>query len=120
MYKDVHVVYYLMLFFLMIRRPPRSTLFPYTTLFRSAAGSGRPRSASDSESVTGTSTSASPGRVTAGSPRLATTCQLPSVPRSRPADVLAVRRGALEQRDRVHAERLAHPVQQRAEPLLAA
>src|SRR6202041_1777738 len=25
-------------FFLMIRRPPRSTLFPYTTLFRSAAG----------------------------------------------------------------------------------
>src|SRR3990170_7739641 len=26
-------------FFLMIRRPPRSTLFPYTTLFRSCAGS---------------------------------------------------------------------------------
>src|SRR3712207_7884235 len=26
-----------MLFFLMIRRPPRSTLFPYTTLFRSTA-----------------------------------------------------------------------------------
>src|SRR3712207_7160089 len=26
------------LFFLMIRRPPRSTLFPYTTLFRSAGG----------------------------------------------------------------------------------
>src|SRR5256885_13126955 len=26
---------YLLLFFLMIRRPPRSTLFPYTTLFRS-------------------------------------------------------------------------------------
>src|SRR2546430_13593254 len=25
-------------FFLMIRRPPRSTLFPYTTLFRSADG----------------------------------------------------------------------------------
>src|SRR6201999_4613129 len=25
-------------FFLMIRRPPRSTLFPYTTLFRSAPG----------------------------------------------------------------------------------
>src|SRR6266536_2623408 len=25
-------------FFLMIRRPPRSTLFPYTTLFRSAHG----------------------------------------------------------------------------------
>src|SRR3712207_8188539 len=26
---------YLFYFFLMIRRPPRSTLFPYTTLFRS-------------------------------------------------------------------------------------
>src|SRR3712207_8130799 len=26
---------YCLLFFLMIRRPPRSTLFPYTTLFRS-------------------------------------------------------------------------------------
>src|SRR5229473_959781 len=26
---------YLLFFFLMIRRPPRSTLFPYTTLFRS-------------------------------------------------------------------------------------
>src|SRR5256885_11091801 len=28
-------------FFLMIRRPPRSTLFPYTTLFRSAGDRGR-------------------------------------------------------------------------------
>src|SRR3989442_9560331 len=27
-------------FFLMIRRPPRSTLFPYTTLFRSARAAG--------------------------------------------------------------------------------
>src|SRR2546425_6276269 len=27
-------------FFLMIRRPPRSTLFPYTTLFRSPATEG--------------------------------------------------------------------------------
>src|SRR3712207_8836719 len=30
----------LLFFFLMIRRPPRSTLFPYTTLFRSM-GAGR-------------------------------------------------------------------------------
>src|SRR5574340_667204 len=29
------------LFFLMIRRPPRSTLFPYTTLFRSGQGLSR-------------------------------------------------------------------------------
>src|SRR3712207_9252467 len=28
-------------FFLMIRRPPRSTLFPYTTLFRSSAAGRR-------------------------------------------------------------------------------
>src|SRR6266536_6210832 len=28
-------------FFLMIRRPPRSTLFPYTTLFRSPASQAR-------------------------------------------------------------------------------
>src|SRR5476651_2847158 len=28
-------VYVVLFFFLMIRRPPRSTLFPYTTLFRS-------------------------------------------------------------------------------------
>src|SRR5438034_5947829 len=27
--------FHLLFFFLMIRRPPRSTLFPYTTLFRS-------------------------------------------------------------------------------------
>src|SRR3712207_7078060 len=31
-----------MFFFLMIRRPPRSTLFPYTTLFRSFLGYGTP------------------------------------------------------------------------------
>src|SRR3984957_12627543 len=32
---------YYFLFFLMIRRPPRSTLFPYTTLFRSSTWSPR-------------------------------------------------------------------------------
>src|ERR1039458_10430621 len=30
---------HLLIFFLMIRRPPRSTLFPYTTLFRSCCAS---------------------------------------------------------------------------------
>src|SRR2546430_17135898 len=37
--------YYVFFFFLMIRRPPRSTLFPYTTLFRSgvSAAPGRER-----------------------------------------------------------------------------
>src|SRR5687767_11732541 len=34
-------VSFLFFFFLMIRRPPRSTLFPYTTLFRSRREGGR-------------------------------------------------------------------------------
>src|SRR5690348_17426341 len=39
-------------FFLMIRRPPRSTLFPYTTLFRSQhAGRNRRRLADQSDST---------------------------------------------------------------------
>src|SRR5205814_8374575 len=33
---------FLIFFFLMIRRPPTSTLFPYTTLFRSTRGGARP------------------------------------------------------------------------------
>src|SRR5258708_27615264 len=32
---NIHLFRVLCFFFLMIRRPPRSTLFPYTTLFRS-------------------------------------------------------------------------------------
>src|ERR1035437_10818761 len=40
-----HTAFCVLFFFLMIRRPPRSTLFPYTTLFRSAGGiqCGEPR-----------------------------------------------------------------------------
>src|SRR2546421_5716890 len=37
----------LLFFFLMIRRPPRSTLFPYTTLFRSDLHSFPTRRSSD-------------------------------------------------------------------------
>src|SRR6266571_6099809 len=40
-------IFFCFFFFLMIRRPPRSTLFPYTTLFRSRAPApwrSRPRS----------------------------------------------------------------------------
>src|SRR5437763_5088026 len=33
--------FHLFFFFLMIRRPPRSTLFPYTTLFRSLGAAAR-------------------------------------------------------------------------------
>src|SRR2546430_14358621 len=35
--------YFIIFFFLMIRRPPRSTLFPYTTLFRSVSRARRNR-----------------------------------------------------------------------------
>src|SRR5476649_2975100 len=42
-----------LVFFLMIRRPPRSTLFPYTTLFRS-------RNSTHRRSRTGYSSPASP------------------------------------------------------------
>src|SRR2546430_10965056 len=50
---------YFLFFFLMIRRPPRSTLFPYTTLFRSLAR--RPRGdARDGRARTG------PGRAARG------------------------------------------------------
>src|SRR2546429_1001170 len=49
----------------MIRRPPRSTLFPYTTLFRSLRGSGqtvlRTYLARDSSSVTTRSSSSTSG-----------------------------------------------------------
>src|SRR6266853_4530201 len=37
---------FLFFFFLMIRRPPRSTLFPYTTLFRSRCSTALPVPAS--------------------------------------------------------------------------
>src|SRR2546425_12160378 len=36
-----HPTFHSFIFFLMIRRPPRSTLFPYTTLFRSLRAAGR-------------------------------------------------------------------------------
>src|SRR5439155_22284651 len=35
----IFVGFLLLVFFLMVRRPPRSTLFPYTTLFRSSSAS---------------------------------------------------------------------------------
>src|SRR5438309_7235699 len=38
LYVHRHICLFIFFFFLMIRRPPRSTLFPYTTLFRSRAG----------------------------------------------------------------------------------
>src|SRR5438876_2977429 len=43
-YTSLRLLTSLFFFFLMIRRPPRSTLFPYTTLFRSPALRSPPRS----------------------------------------------------------------------------
>src|SRR5947208_15752163 len=54
---STHRLYFF--FFLMIRRPPRSTLFPYTTLFRSsqfdttASAWPRARSASSTSGTSG-------------------------------------------------------------------
>src|SRR2546429_937340 len=39
-FRFFHVFCVFFFFFLMIRRPPRSTLFPYTTLFRSCVTGG--------------------------------------------------------------------------------
>src|SRR5689334_25151723 len=50
-------------FFLMIRRPPRSTLFPYTSLFRSAGRSSQPaRRARAGEPRLGAALRPRPGR----------------------------------------------------------
>src|SRR5207249_9105214 len=38
--------------FVITRRPPRSTLFPYTTLFRSLEDPARPKAAADAKSLT--------------------------------------------------------------------
>src|SRR5438034_7464168 len=55
----------------MIRRPPRSTLFPYTTLFRSARGSFRCRSsAAASSAIWAVVYTGSGGRSVSPTPRL--------------------------------------------------
>src|SRR5260221_3104275 len=52
-------------FFLMIRRPPRSTLFPYTTLFRSSSAPSLPSEASESRPSRASCSSRSFGRMLA-------------------------------------------------------
>src|SRR5438874_13832306 len=49
-------------FFLMIRRPPRSTLFPYTTLFRSPRPDRRPDPPQDHHHPPGDPDARGPGR----------------------------------------------------------
>src|SRR5215475_11116187 len=65
--------YIYIFFFLMIRRPPRSTLFPYTTLFRSGPRRRRrpaPREPAVKPARSGTSRPARPGRPDRKSTRL--------------------------------------------------
>src|SRR5688572_32053657 len=52
----------------MIRRPPRSTLFPYTTLFRSDAGSSRGSTRARSRRTTHSGTRGAAERLRAMSP----------------------------------------------------
>src|SRR5689334_24836566 len=48
------IIYVVSFFFLMIRRPPRSTLFPYTTLFRSGSRGRNPAHRDDEDVAYGT------------------------------------------------------------------
>src|SRR3989475_1614923 len=47
---------FILFFFLMMRRPPRSTLFPYTTLFRSCSTATKPTTCSRPEGSTAMTT----------------------------------------------------------------
>src|SRR2546425_7728262 len=70
----------------MIRRPPRSPLFPYTTLFRSETASAAPTAVGPGMVTTGMprarapATSSAPGSLTAGVPASVTSAT--SRPRS--------------------------------------
>src|SRR5689334_19848472 len=71
------------IFFLMIRRPPRSTLFPYTTLFRSAWNGTSLSSALGGRSAGGWSRSEEDcGRMTAHPPSVAPISRKPAVKRA--------------------------------------
>src|SRR3712207_8663977 len=57
-------------FFLMIRRPPRSTLFPYTTLFRSEIAKAPPTRNSKAMNRPTAPPSVAPGSENMASPKL--------------------------------------------------
>src|SRR5437870_6187615 len=58
----VVVLYFFYFFFLMIPRPPRSTLFPYTTLFRSTGSRRRSMSTGCGEAWSTARRATSPSR----------------------------------------------------------
>src|SRR5260221_10181836 len=99
----------------MIRRPPRSTLFPYTTLFRSAlASGGRGRRDNRSRGPPLAAASPTPERRLAGHPatgRRRTKLHRPRRPRSTAVLVLSLLRFVLrgvDDRDR-HARAAVRP-----------
>src|SRR5438874_5345265 len=69
----------LFFFFLMIRRPPRSTLFPYTTLFRSWPSTAAVRAAV----LRQTCYAATPNRIPLRGPRAMWPCRRESRTQSR-------------------------------------
>src|SRR3712207_8629912 len=75
-------------FFLMIRRPPRSTLFPYTTLFRSEKRPGRVRASNAPTARLSKGNSAPPLVTQIGLPA----CTLAHAVISGPKEVIAPRR----------------------------
>src|SRR5256885_2950371 len=74
----MHIFFF---FFLMIRRPPRSTLFPYTTLFRSRLGTETARRRA--RGVGRRRAGRSPRRPLGGSPRRDLRCGDPGARRER-------------------------------------
>src|SRR3712207_9232699 len=84
-------------FFLMIRRPPRSTLFPYTTLFRSRR---RPR-ARERLSGVGKETVAAPGPRPAEKVRNVALVGHAAAGKTTLAEALLVATGALTRAGRV-------------------
>src|SRR3712207_7624621 len=69
----------MLFFFLMIRRPPRSTLFPYTTLFRSTRRQSRYHAPLLARVAIGC-TRASYSRCSGASPRRLRACEMPLLP----------------------------------------
>src|SRR2546426_2479913 len=102
------IIHVLSFFFLMIRRPPRSTLFPYTTLFRS------------NDKVTGVQTCALPIRSEEHTSELQSPCNLvcrlllEKKKDGMPQDGDELRRGReLDGLDGTHHERVRLTVQRR-------
>src|SRR6266498_6158745 len=95
----------ILFFFLMIRRPPRSTLFPYTTLFRSLARRAReplPRHAGRAHPVRDRRDSLAAGQALVRLPQAVRAAAHPEpAPRARtPLDPRPLRRRLLRADDR--------------------